>query len=414
MEEQITHIAQSIREQFREQPLLAARELASFAETYSLLPERQSEAVMLRLAINQHGVGEEERERAERLLNQIVAEYDPKAIAENREQERQQLAFFEEQLGAEVAPNATVCETEGLEKTFRGRGDSPDFHLSDVNLALREGEITGVVGENGNGKTTLFRLIVGELRADAGQIRFPDLGKQNGRPDWYAVKQRIAYVPQELPPWYGSLRDNLHYEAALHGIKGKKNEGAVNYIVKRFGLQQYVDKTWEQLSGGYKVRFALARALVWRPRLLVIDEPLANLDVKAQLVILNDLRDMANSLRFPMAILISSQHLYEIQQVSDKLLFLKKGAVEFYGAVTQIGADRKYNAFELETSLDLATLTEKLNDFNYQQIDHDGLVYHITTPLSIGYRELLNALLIQEVPISYFRDISRSAKKLIL
>jgi ABC-type multidrug transport system ATPase subunit len=417
MEENIQHIARQIQDKLREQPLLASRDLLDFVETYSLTPERQSEAVMLNWRINrtnEPGENEQLFKEADQLLRTIVEEYAPDAIAQKRRQRDQQLAFLQQQFAKDPVPNAVVCQTKNLGKTFRGRGDSPDFKLRDVSLELRQGAITGVVGENGNGKTTLFRLIVGELRADEGVLSFPALDVKKDHPDWYKVKQKIAYVPQELPPWHGALRDNLHYEAAIHGVKGQKNEGAVDYIVQRLGLRPHIDKQWRDLSGGYKVRFALARALVWRPQLLVIDEPLANLDVKAQLVILNDLRNMANSIRFPLSILISSQHLYEIQQVSDNLLFLKKGEVKFYGPVSRIGEDRTYNMFELETPLDIGALTEKLKTFNYQRIDHDGLVFNITTPLTIGYQEFLSVLLAENIPIRYFRDISRSAKKLIL
>lgn len=417
MEENIQHIARQIQDKLREQPLLASRDLLDFAETYSFTPERKSEAVMLNWRINRTNEAAENEallQEAYQLLQTIVEEYTPETIAQKRQQKDRQLAFLQEQFAKDPVPNAVVCQTKKLGKTFRGRGDSPDFRLRDINLELRQGEITGVVGENGNGKTTLFRLIVGELKAEEGDIAFPALDKETGKPDWYKVKQKIAYVPQELPPWHGALRDNLHYEAAIHGVKGQKNEGAVDYIVQRLGLRQHIDKQWRDLSGGYKVRFALARALVWRPQLLVIDEPLANLDVKAQLVILNDLRNMANSIRFPLSILISSQHLYEIQQVSDNLLFLKKGEVKFYGPVSRIGEDRTFNIFELETPLDIGALTEKLKTFNYQRIDHDGLVFNITTPLSVDYQAFLSALLAEDVPIRYFRDISRSAKKLIL
>lgn len=417
MEKNIQHIARQIQDKLREQPLLASRDLLDFVETYSLTAERKSEAVMLNWRINRTNEAAENEallQEADQLLQAIVEEYTPEAIAQKRQQRDRQLAFLQTQFAKDPVPNAVVCQTKNLGKTFRGRGDSPDFRLRDINLELRQGEITGVVGENGNGKTTLFRLIVGELKADEGNLSFPALDEKKDAPNWYKVKQKIAYVPQELPPWHGNLRDNLHYEAAIHGVKGQKNEGAVDYIIQRLGLRQHIDKQWRDLSGGYKVRFALARALVWRPQLLVIDEPLANLDVKAQLVILNDLRSMANSLRFPLSILISSQHLYEIQQVSDNLLFLKKGEVKFYGPVSRIGEDRTYNMFELETPLDIATLTEKLKTFNYQRIDHDGLVFNITTPLTIGYQEFLSVLLAENIPIRYFRDISRSAKKLIL
>src|SRR5204863_8033249 len=126
-------------------------------------------------------------------------------------------------------------------------------------------------------------------------------------------------VPTDLPPWYGSLRSNLHYESAIHGIRGADNEREVDYIVERLGLTNELDRRWYELSGGYKLRFALARGLVWKPALLVLDEPLANLDFIAQQVVLKDLRHLTNSLRYPLSVFVSSQHVHEIEDVSDKL-----------------------------------------------------------------------------------------------
>ena len=82
------------------------------------------------------------------------------------------------------------------------------------------------------------------------------------------------------------LVDNLHFAAAIHGIRGKENEDEVDFIIWRLGLDKYRNATWNEISGGFKMRFSLGRALVYNPRLLILDEPLANLDVNTQLLFL--------------------------------------------------------------------------------------------------------------------------------
>ncbi len=305
-----------------------------------------------------------------------------------------------------------VCLVNNVNKTFHRSG----FKMQGINTAFRLGEITGVVGENGNGKTTLFRMISGELAADSGTIAYPYLQRQFGimANDWAEIKQRIAFIPQHLDKWYGSVRDNLHYELALHGIKGKMNEEEVEYIIYRLGLEEHQNKKWSQLSGGYRLRFALARALVWKPVFLVIDEPLANLDIKAQLVILNDLRDLANSYRYPLSVVVSSQHLHEIEHVSDNIIFMKQGEVVFNGKTDDLGEGREENTFEFATELTLEEVERSLGGFEYYQLEHTGLAYVIHTPLHITQMEVMQKFIAADIEVSYFRDISKSTKKLFV
>jgi ABC-2 type transport system ATP-binding protein len=161
-----------------------------------------------------------------------------------------------------------------------------------------------------------------------------------------------------------------------------------------------------------KVRFALARALVWKPKLLVLDEPLANLDFIAQQVFLKDLRNLANSLRYPVSVLISSQHLHEIEEVSDDILYLKQGQVLYSGPVGQIGARRKTNAFELGGAVDLARLQRVLAGSGFKRLYHSGVSFVVTTPTSVAAPQLLRLLLDAGVQLDYFRDISHSIKGL--
>ncbi len=184
--------------------------------------------------------------------------------------------------------NKVVVKAQNLTKAYK----SSYFKLELDDLELRLGEITTVVGENSTGKTCLLRIIAGDLAHDKGTLQYPLFQKETKkRLNWVKIKPQIAYVPQELPYWRGSLLNNLRFEAAIHGVKGKSNYQATEYILQRLGLAEHVHKTWQQLSGGYKLRFALAKALIWKAELLVIDEPLAHLDIKAQMVVLKDLQN---------------------------------------------------------------------------------------------------------------------------
>ena len=306
-------------------------------------------------------------------------------------------------------PDAVVFACDGLTKSYR----RSDFALRDVSIDVRYGEIVGIVGRNGNGKTTLFRLMTGELRPDTGALQFPAIQAGGRSLGWGQVRRQLAYVPQDLPAWHGSLKSNLHYEAAIHGMRPAENTREVDFIVERLGLSTELDKRWSELSGGYKLRFALARALVWKPKLLLLDEPLANLDFIAQQVVLKDLRHLTDSLRYPMAVLISSQHVHEVEEVSDKLLLLSKGGVRYFGPVSGIGATRSANVYELTGDIELEDLRRALSGRDYHSLYYNGVAYVLTTSTSVAPQDVLRCLIDQSVPVTYFRDISRSAKSLM-
>jgi ABC-type multidrug transport system ATPase subunit len=286
--------------------------------------------------------------------------------------------------------------------------------LGHVDLDLRLGEITGVVGQNAHGKTTLLRMIAGELQADFGELGYPLFQENSGAIRWPVVKRQIAFVPQELPKWSGLLRDTLHYEASMHGVLGDANHRNVNFIVERLGLGAHVDKSWGQLSGGFKVRFALARALVWKPRLLVLDEPLANLDVKAKGLLLQDLRDLARSYSHPIAVIMSSHDLHNLESVCSQMVFLKSGKVEFIGDVGDLrNRQSSCNEFELGSQMPLSELLERLSGEDViRSVREEGLNFILTTDVQYSPRSVLHALIQRDVDIQYFRNNSRSIRRL--
>ncbi|MBP6738637.1 MAG: ABC transporter ATP-binding protein [Leptospiraceae bacterium] len=297
-----------------------------------------------------------------------------------------------------------VFSCENVTKKFK------NFKLSEVNLTLRTGEITGVVGENSNGKTTLFRLVIGETAPDGGNVKYPLWENGKGK-DWTSIKSKIAYVAQDIPAWNGNLKDNLHFEAAVRGIPADQNEIEVDYILNRLGLKDYVNRSWNQLSGGYKLRFSLAKALVWKPSLLVIDEPLAYLDIRAQLVVLNDIRELARSYKYPIAVLISSQHLREIEKVADNLVYLKKGEVLYNGKVSEFLADEKDNVFVMDADISVEEMSQIFTVFPASNVMHNGFEFIITTQDNVSKFQVLELLVRRRVNIRYFRDITRSIER---
>jgi ABC-2 type transport system ATP-binding protein len=112
-----------------------------------------------------------------------------------------------------------------------------------------------------------------------------------------------------------------------------------------------------------------------------------------------------------MALMISSQHLHEVEAVADRIVFLKGGIILFNGPVGDLGQARRYNTYELRCSVDSHTLEDILNGL-FHTITFNGLSFVVTAPLSISVHAILTRLLARDVTIEYFRDLSHSVKQL--
>lgn len=283
------------------------------------------------------------------------------------------------------------------------------FTLSEISIKLESGKITGVVGENGNGKTTLLRIVAGELGHDSGEINF--FGEtQFGDLDWGNIRSRVAYIAQRIPKWYGLLRTNLIFEASIRGYKGNEADKVVDELIEKLGLAEYANLKWSEISTGYRLRFQLAKMLIGKPELLVLDEPIANLDINAQEKFLADLRVLVSDPERRVSVILSSQQLHEIENVSDGIVFLKKGRMIYAGDVDKIGEEREYNEFEIQTDLNPEQLRACLGADD--SLSFVGKTAHIKVSLDFSAEQFLRKIIDAGGTVLYFRNISSSTRRL--
>ncbi len=290
-----------------------------------------------------------------------------------------------------------LLDAHEISKRYSGS----NFTLQPISVQVRTGDIIGVVGENGNGKTTMLRCLAGQLATDTGKLTFHQLNQ----PDNYSIQHHVAFIPQRIPRWHGMLKDNLHFSASLAGVAGKQNGVMVDFMLERLNLYPYAHLTWSQISSGYRTRFEIARILLQKPSLLILDEPLANLDINAQQIMLTDLRYLAKSLHHPMGIVLSSQQLHEVEKIADTVLFIKNGNCLYR---TGEPADIESFAIEIETKTEREAITAILGD--RVQVQYNGGFYTLTSK-EMNARQILALLIEADIAITYFRDITHSTKR---
>jgi ABC-2 type transport system ATP-binding protein len=335
----------------------------------------------------------------------LVEEREQKSISEDDFYARiiSYLQQLEERSTA-ISGENTLLEAANISRSY-GAGK---FALKNVSIKINAGEVIGLVGENGNGKTTLLRILAQELHYDQGSL-FVSVPEEAQ----YDKRTQLIYIPQRTPTWYGSLYDNLKFTAANYGIKGSLNQLLVDMMIIRFGLWEYRKLNWSELSSGYKMRFELARTFLRKPKILLLDEPLGNLDVKSQQIILEDLKGLAQSPTNPIGIVLSSQQLFEVEKIADKILFLRKGEPEYYSEKEQ-KQEISFTILELESSATLEQVQSVFSKYPHLKISFNGGIYTLQLEEKNAFKTLLKELADSEIEIIYLRDISHSTRRFFI
>jgi len=294
-----------------------------------------------------------------------------------------------------------ICKSYGVQK----------FTLGPISLQLQKGQVFGLVGENGNGKTTLLRILAQEIAQTSGELTYNFATNVQTN---YQLRTKLIYIPQRTEKWYGSLMDNLRFVLANYGTTPTEIEPRVLLMVARLGLWNYKHLKWSELSSGYKMRFELARTLLRKPEILLLDEPLANLDVLAQQVILEDLKAIANSINNPIALILSSQQLYEVEKISDKVIFLKNGS--YNQADSNEANEQQENPLiiEIDTTASKEKLLEIFSAFSLDKLAYNGGIYTAYFGVSTRFADVIIALGNAQIHLVYIRDISYSTRRFFI
>ena len=201
-----------------------------------------------------------------------------------------------------------------------------------LNLEVREGEFFTLLGSSGCGKTTTLRLVGGLERPDGGEIHLGDrcLVSESKRLFVKPEKRDMGMVFQSYALWpHMTVFENVVYPLKLRGIRGQEAENKVAEVLGLVGLAGLQDRPAPALSGGQQQRVALARALVFSPRVLLLDEPLSNLDAQLREEMRRELKGLQQ--RLGITVLFVTHDQIEALSLSDRIAIMQTGQLEQVG-----------------------------------------------------------------------------------
>jgi len=286
-----------------------------------------------------------------------------------------------------------VIEAQGLTRYY---GDT--LAVEGVSFSLSEGEIVGLLGHNGAGKSTILKLITGALEPDSGEVRVD--GSAMGVAD-DAVKSKIGYLPENLPLYHDmQVVDYLDYMASMHGLDGQAARDAVVQSMKTTELEQRTFNRIDHLSRGFKQRVGVAQAILHDPKYVILDEPTNGLDPSQTLA----MRHLLKRLSKRSAVLVSTHVLQEVNAVCDRVLILRAGQLAVDQPLAALSASNRL-MLTSDAALDKVRAAVSSVDWVTQVTEEDdGYALEVIDGARIDDREsiarLVRALVDAGVPVS--------------
>lgn len=207
-----------------------------------------------------------------------------------------------------------MIEVEHLSRSY-----GPLTAVDDVSFQVGRGEVVGLLGHNGAGKTTIMKMLTGYLEPSGGSIR---IGGLPMGPETRAIQARIGYLPENCPLYPEmTVIDYLDFQAGLHRVAVDRRSGAIAEAIRRTALADKATAALQTLSRGYRQRVGVAQAILHRPDIVILDEPTNGLDPTQIL----QMRDLVRELAKTATVIISTHILQEVQAVCDRVLILRAG-----------------------------------------------------------------------------------------
>jgi len=235
-----------------------------------------------------------------------------------------------------------IVEARDLRKSYNGVQA-----VDGLTLEIREGEIYGLLGPNGSGKTTTILILLGLTEPTGGEVQVCGF---NPAREPLKVKRLVGYLPENVG-FYEDLtaRENLRFIARLNGIPDRESKKRIEEVLEQVGLSEVADRPVGTYSRGMRQRLGIADVLIKQPRLAILDEPTTGIDPEGASQILDMIVRMRDERG--MTIMLSSHLLHQVQRICDRVGIMHRGQLVAEGSVDELGARTSGEGLELEVQV---------------------------------------------------------------
>ena len=235
-----------------------------------------------------------------------------------------------------------IVEARDLRKSYNGVQA-----VDGLTLEIREGEIYGLLGPNGSGKTTTILILLGLTEPTGGEVQVCGI---NPTREPLKVKRLVGYLPENVG-FYEDLtaRENLRFIARLNGIPDRESKKRIEEVLEQVGLSEVADRPVGTYSRGMRQRLGIADVLIKQPRLAILDEPTTGIDPEGASQILDMIVRMRDERG--MTIMLSSHLLHQVQRICDRVGIMHRGQLVAEGSVDELGARTSGEGLELEVQV---------------------------------------------------------------
>ncbi len=265
-----------------------------------------------------------------------------------------------------------ALKVENLTKIYSDKYSKEIKALNNLNLEVKEGEIFGLLGPNGAGKTTFLNILAGTVIKNSGSVKVwgYDLDKNPRQ-----VRSSIGIVPQEvnLDAFFSPYK-LLELQAGLYGIP--KKDRITETILKLVSLEKQANAYARSLSGGMKRRLLIAKAMVHRPPILVLDEPTAGVDVQLRQNLWNNVKTLNKQ---GVTIILTTHVMYEAQEMCDRIAILNKGNL--------IKLDSTDNLLNSIKTKKIIFKVNKINKINLENLNGIKFSYKSNNEITASYEK---------------------------
>lgn len=244
--------------------------------------------------------------------------------------------------------------------------------VKDASFTIQSGEIVGLLGHNGAGKTTILKMLSGFLEPHQGHIKLDGIDVVNSPK---TTQQMMGYLPENLPVYPEmNVSDYLDYAASLKGIIQHERYEAIRRVIKATDIQDKLFTPIATLSRGYKQRVGVAQALLGQPKLLILDEPTNGLDPTQTAQMRQLIRDVAQHA----TVILSTHIMQEVEALCDRVLIIRSGELVIDAKLDEL---KQSNQLSLHCSLSLEALQQQLSPLTantISSIEEQDSRYRIT------------------------------------